>query len=221
MCGPVTPPAPDRESVHSSAATVRSSDHPLCRHVSPWTGTSSIGSLAWFSRGSDSGPGLHWTTICDDLALPASHAIRIDGLLRHVQRAGNWPTILASLEQLMTLAPAAPTTNRLPSPPHPREPGQRVHRSDRRRPTDPPQPNASQPAGPASVGTVHRRRHRLRTRLLGLGPGSPAYAAFRRQLAVRDADLFDAAHRRLQRSLQDRGPATWTPAAVSSPSGRT
>ncbi len=49
---------------------------------------------------------------------------------------------------------------------------------------------------------------------LRVDPDSPAYATFRRQLAVRDADLFHIAHRQLQRSLQTVGAATWTPSVT-------
>jgi hypothetical protein len=44
-----------------------------------------------------------WTSICDDLALPANHANRIGGLLRYIPGTGHWPHVLDSLEQLMTL----------------------------------------------------------------------------------------------------------------------
>lgn len=44
-----------------------------------------------------------WTSICDDLALPTSHANRIGGFLRYLRRAGHWPDVLASLERLMSL----------------------------------------------------------------------------------------------------------------------
>jgi hypothetical protein len=36
-------------------------------------------------------------------------------------------------------------------------------------------------------------------------------------MTVRDADLFHVAHQRLQTSLQQTGPATWTPSATVEP----
>ena len=57
--------------------------------------------------------------------------------------------------------------------------------------------------------------------LLRLDPAGPDYAAFRDKLAVRDADLFHAAHRQLQRSLQETGPATWAPTANVESQGST
>lgn len=48
-----------------------------------------------------------------------------------------------------------------------------------------------------------------------LDPASPVYATFRRQLAVRDTDLFHLAHRQLQRTLHETGPATWAPSATA------
>ncbi len=43
-----------------------------------------------------------WTTIADDLQLPASHARRIDRLIRCADRHGSWPAVLTALERLIT-----------------------------------------------------------------------------------------------------------------------
>jgi hypothetical protein len=129
---------------------------------------------------------------------PPNHAHRIEGLLRYTQHYGQWPGILTSLEQLMGLLQQHPTTHRLPSPPGPRRPDRRIHRSDRHRPPHPPQPKTDHRAGPAVWERFTGRDIAYAPESLRLGPASPAYTALRRQLAVRDADLFHAAHRQLQ-----------------------
>ena len=155
-----------------------------------------------------------WTSICDDLALPAGHAHRIGGLLRYIQRAGHWPDVLASLERLMNLLQQHPSpidyqarraqAGEIDAFTEAIDGARRIHPSPR----------------PATLlirqlwerftgGDIAYAPEALR-----LDPDSADYAAFRRVLAVRDADLLHVAHRRLQRSLNETGPATWTPSAT-------
>lgn len=155
-----------------------------------------------------------WASICDDLGLPASHARRIEGLLRHITGVALWPEVLASLERLMALLQQHP-------PPIDSQ-ARRAHAArvdaftdaiDRARRIHPsPRPNTvlvRQLWERFTGGDIAYAPDSLR-----LDPAIPAYAAFRRQLAIRDADLFHVAHRQLQRSLQETGPVTWTPSAT-------
>ncbi len=155
-----------------------------------------------------------WSSICHDLALPANHARRIDGLLRYIEHYGHWPGVLASLEQLMTLLQQHPPpidyqarrahANQIDAFTAAVDAGQRVYPG--RRPTT----QLVQQLWERFTGSdIAYAPDPLR-----LDPASHAYAAFRRQLAVRDADLFHLAHRQLLYSLHETGPATWTPSAT-------
>lgn len=155
-----------------------------------------------------------WTSICDDLALPANHAYRIEGALRYIQGVGLWAEALASLERLMTLLQQRP-------PPVDYQ-ARRAHADQIDVFTE--AVEAARRIHPSRRPTIQLVRQ-LWERFTGgdiayapdsllLHPASPAYAPFRRQLAVREADLFHVAHHQLQRSLQVTGPATWTPSAA-------
>jgi hypothetical protein len=156
----------------------------------------------------------HWASICHDLALPASHANRIEGILRYIQGVGLWPGVLASLEQLMTLLQQHPPpidyqarrahADQVDAFTAAVDDARRIHPS--RRPT---------------AVLVRQLWERFTGGDIAYAPGplridphSPAYAALRRQLAVHDADLFHTAHRRLLASLHQTGPATWTPSVT-------
>jgi hypothetical protein len=143
--------------------------------------------------------------------LPASHANRIGGLLRG---SDHWPDVLASLERLMTLLQQHPPpidyqarrahASKVDAFTEAIDAARRIHPSRR--------PNSvlvRQLWERFTGGDIAYTPDSLR-----LDPASPAYAEFRRQLAVRDAALFHLAHRQLQRSLQETGPATWTPSAT-------
>jgi hypothetical protein len=155
-----------------------------------------------------------WTSICNDLALPASHAHRIDGLLRYIQATGHWPDILASLERLMTLLQQHPPpidyqarrahADQVDAFTEAIDAARRIHPSRR-----PPSVLVRQLWERFTGSDITHAPHSLR-----LDPAGPAYAAYRRQLVVQDADLFHLAHRELQRSLQATGPATWAPSAT-------
>lgn len=160
------------------------------------------------------GSAASWATICDDLALPTSHAHRIEGLLRYIQATGHWPDILASLEQLMTLLQQHPPpidyrTRRA----HADQIDAFTEAIDTAQPLHPsPRPNSvlvRQLWERFTGSDIAYAPDSLR-----LDPASHAYAAFRRHLTVRDADLFHIAHQQLRRSLQETGPATWTPSAI-------
>ena len=158
-----------------------------------------------------------WTSISDDLALPASHANRIGTLLRYIRRAGHWPDVLASLERLMTL---------LQQHPPPIDYTRRRENSDR---VD---------AFADAVEDALRirsspRPHLLLTRQLWerftgsdiahapeplrIEAPSIEYTAYRGYWPVRDADLFHVAHRRLQHLLPADEPLSWTPRATAEP----
>lgn len=158
-----------------------------------------------------------WASICDDLALPASHANRIGGLLLYIRRAGHWADVLTSLERLMTLLQQHP-------PP--------IDYTRRREHTD--QADAFADAIDAALRVHFSPRPRiLLTRQLwerftgsdiAHAPGplrinapSADYADYRRNRPIWDADLFHVAHRGLQHLLTADGPLTWTPRVTPSP----
>ncbi len=154
-----------------------------------------------------------WTSICNDLGLPGSHANRIGSLLRYIRRAGHWPDVLASLEQLMSLLQQHPPpidyqarralADQVDAFTEAIDASRRIFASPR----------------PATL-LVRQLWERFTGGDIAYAPGSmrvdadsPGYGAFRRELAVLDADLFNVAHRRLQSNLQATGPARWTPSA--------
>jgi hypothetical protein len=160
------------------------------------------------------GSAASWAAICDDLGLPARHAHRIESLLRHIRRVSLWHEVLASLERLMTLLQQHPPpidyqarrahADQVDAFTEAIDAARRIHPN--------PRPNTMlvrQLWERFTGGDIAYAPDSLR-----LDPARPAYAAFRRNLAVRDADLFHVAHRQLQRYLQETGPAMWTPAAA-------
>jgi hypothetical protein len=158
-----------------------------------------------------------WTSICDDLALPASHANRIAGLLRYIKRAGHWPDVLASLERLMTLLQQHP-------PPIDYQ-ARRAHAGEIDALTE--AVDAARRIHPSPRPTEMLVRQ-LWERFTGgdiayapsplhLDPAGDEYVGFRSQHTLGDADLFHVAHRRLQQLLPTEGPLTWAPCAVAEP----
>jgi len=152
-----------------------------------------------------------WTTIADDLHLPATHGGRIDRVIGYLHRGGTWPKALTGLERLMTGLQQYPPpidypTRRVVGDDIPLvtaavQAGRRVH------PTS------------ASLETLVRQFWERFTGgdiayapdPIGIKLRSPMYRAYRRVLGVPNADLFHVAHRHLSASTGVDGPLTWRP----------
>lgn len=152
-----------------------------------------------------------WTTIADDLHLPAAHAQRIDRLIRYLRRGDSWPKALTGLERLMTGLQQYPPPIDYPT----RrvvgddldliaaavESGRQTH-----------------PTAVALETLIRQFWERFTGGDIAYSPtairidlGTAAYRAYRHLHGVRESDLFHVAHRHLRDLAEVGGPLAWRP----------
>ncbi len=152
-----------------------------------------------------------WTTIAEELQLPASHADRIDRLIRYYDRRGSWPVRLAALERLMTGLQQHPPPIDYPAR---RAVGQNpdlltaaVEAGRRRHPTTVPTETLQRQLWERLTGgDIAYAPLPIRIELR-----SPDYRTFRRLHGVRESDLFHVAHHHLRKTTDVTGPLIWRP----------